>query len=110
MTEGSGPNLQELFQTAQRVQSELTRVQGELAKKTVEGSAGGGMVKVVANGRQQILSINIEREVFDANDVAMLQDLIVAAANQALQKAAELAQSELGKVTGQMNLKLPGLL
>jgi nucleoid-associated protein EbfC len=104
------PNFQELLQTAQRVQQEIGKVQSELAQKKVEGSAGGGMVVAVANGRQQILSMKIEREVVDANEIPMLQDLIVAAVNQALVKAAELAQQEMAKVTGQMNLKLTGLL
>jgi nucleoid-associated protein EbfC len=104
------PNFQELLQTAQRVQQEIGKAQTELAQKKVEGSAGGGMVVAVVNGRQQILTMKIEREVVDPNEIPMLQDLIVAAVNQALAKAAELAQQEMAKVTGQMNLKLTGLL
>ncbi len=110
MSEGSGPSFQDLLQTAQRMQQELGKVQAELAQKTVEGSSGGGMVRAVANGRQQLLSIHIEREVIDPAEGAMLQDLIVAAVNQALAKAAEVAQQEMAKVTGQVNLKLTGLL
>ncbi len=110
MTEGNGPTFQDLLQTAQRMQQELSRVQAELAQKRVEGSAGGGMVTVVANGRQQLISLHIEKEVVDPSDIAMLQDLVLAAVNQALAKAAEVAQQEMAKVTGQVNLKLTGLL
>lgn len=109
MTEEGTKNFSELLQTAQQVQQELNKIQGELAHKTVEGSAGGGMVVAVANGRQQLVSVRIEREVVDPDDVEMLQDLVVAAVNQALNKAAELAQQEMAKVTGQMNLKIAGL-
>jgi nucleoid-associated protein EbfC len=107
-TRGAG-NFQELLQVAQRVQSEIERVQGELAAKTVEGSAGGGMVVAVANGRQQLLSVRIEREVVDPADVHMLEDLVVAAVNQALSKAAEVAKEEMAKVAGAANLGLPGM-
>jgi hypothetical protein len=111
MTEdsGSGKGFQELLQTAQRVQQELGRVQSELASKTVEGSSGGGMVVAVANGKQQLVSLKVEREVVDPDDVGMLQDLVVAAVNQALAKAAQLAQEEMSKITGQMNMNIPGL-
>lgn len=111
MTEsGTGKNFQELLQTAQHVQQELSKIQAELAQKTVEGRAGGGMVVAVANGRQQLVSLRIEPEVVDPGEIGMLQDLVVAAANQALSRSAELAQQEMAKVTGQMNLKLTGLL
>lgn len=110
MTEGNGPTFQDLLQTAQRMQQELSRVQAELAQKRVEGSAGGGMVTVVANGRQQLISLRIEKEVVDPSDIGMLQDLVLAAVNQAMAKAAEVAQQEMAKVTGQVNLKLTGLL
>jgi len=110
MSEGSGPTFQDLLQTAQRMQQELSRVQAELAQKRVEGSAGGGMVTATANGRQQLVSLHIEKEVVDPDDVSMLQDLVLAAVNSALAKAAELAQQEMAKVTGQVNLKLTGLL
>lgn len=109
MSDGSGPSFQDLLATAQRVQTELSRVQAELAQKSVEGSAGGGMVVATANGRQQLLAVRIEREVVDPNEIPMLQDLVVAAVNQALAKAAELAQQEMAKVTGGMNLNLGNL-
>ncbi len=101
--------LKQLLNTAQRVQEEIAQVQDQLARHTVEGSAGGGMVVVVANGRQQIISVRIEPQVVDPDDVEMLQDLVVAAANAALGKAAQLAQEEMSKVTGQLNLQIPGL-
>ena len=111
MSEGNQtPSFQELLQTAQRMQQEIGKVQAELAQRRIEGSAGGGMVVAVANGRQQLLSVKIEREVVDPGEIPMLQDLVVAAVNQALAKAAEVAQQEMSKITGQMNLKITGLL
>jgi hypothetical protein len=92
------------------MQEELGRVQETLGQQRVEGSAGGGMVVAVANGRQQLVSLRIDKEVVDSNDVPMLEDLVVAAVNHALTKAAELAQQEMAKVTAPANLKLTGLL
>ena len=110
MTDDSVPNnLQSIVESAQRMQQELGRVQGELANRTVEGASGGGMVVAVANGKQQLVSLRIEQEVVDPSDVGMLQDLVVAAVNQALAKAAELAQQEMAKLGGQLNLNIPGL-
>ncbi len=103
-----GPDLSQMLQTAQKVQQELTRVQEGLARKQVEGSAGGGMVVATVNGKQQLLSIKIEREIIDADEAEMLQDLVVAAVNQALAKASELAQQEMAQITGGM-INIPGL-
>ncbi len=97
-----------MMKQAQKLQSKMIKMQEELANRTVEASAGGGMVKVVANGRQQIVSIAIEREVVDPEDVDMLQDLVLAAVNDALAKSQEMVSSEMGKLTGGMNI--PGLL
>ena len=83
------------------------KLQEELADKTVESSSGGGMVKVTANGRQQIVAIQIENEVVDPDDVEMLQDLVMAAVNDALAKSQEMVSSEMGKLTGGLNI--PGL-
>lgn len=83
------------------------RMQEELGQKTVESSAGGGMVTVVANGKQQIVSIAIEKEVVDPEDVEMLQDLVLAAVNDALAKSQQMVQQEMGKLTGGLNI--PGL-
>jgi hypothetical protein len=86
----------------------MLKLQEEMADKTVETSSGGGMVKVVANGRQQVLSVQIEKEVVDPDDVEMLQDLILAAINDALVKSQEMATQEMSKLTGGLNI--PGLM
>jgi len=96
-----------MMKQAQKLQSQMMKLQEELADKTVESSSGGGMVTVVANGRQQIVSIQIENEVVDPDDVEMLQDLVLAAVNDALAKAQEMVSSEMGKLTGGLNI--PGL-
>ena len=97
----------DIMRQAQKLQAQMAKLQEELGDKTVEGSAGGGMVVAVANGKQELVSIRIDREVIDPNDVEMLQDLIVAAVNQARQKAAELQASQMEELTGGLNI--PGL-
>jgi hypothetical protein len=97
-----------MMKQAQQLQSRMLKLQEEMADKTVETSSGGGMVKVVANGRQQVLSIQIEKEVVDPDDVEMLQDLILAAVNDALIKSQEMATQEMSKLTGGLNI--PGLM
>ena len=92
----------------QKVQAELTRVQEELERKTVEGSSGGGMVTVVANGKQEIVRIRIEPEVVDPQEVELLEDLILAAVNQARQRAQELAEQEMARVAGSFLPQIPG--
>lgn len=96
-----------LMKQAQRMQAEMARIQEEAGTKTVEASAGGGMITVVANGRQEILSIRIDPEVVSPDDVDMLQDLVVAAVNEALRKAQEMMTEEMSKLTGGLNI--PGL-
>lgn len=96
-----------LLKQAQQMQAKMAKIQEEVGARTVEASAGGGMVKVVANGKQEILSISIEPQVVDPDDIDMLQDLVVAAVNQALKEAGEMMAAEMGKVTG--GLKVPGL-
>ena len=100
-------NLGSVMKQAQKMQAQIAKIQEELALKTVEASAGGGMVTVVANGKQEIVSIKIEPEVVDPKDVEMLQDLVVAAVNEALRKAQEMVAEEMSKVTG--GLQIPGL-
>jgi nucleoid-associated protein EbfC len=100
--------LGKMMKQAQQLQTKMLKLQEELAEKTVETSAGGGMVRVVANGRQQLVSIQIEKEVVDPDDVEMLQDLILAAANDALTKAQEMATEEMNKLTGGLNI--PGMM
>jgi len=97
-----------MMKQAQQLQSKMLKLQEEMADKTVETTSGGGMVKVVANGRQQVLSIQIEKEVVDPDDVEMLQDLILAAINDALIKSQEMASEEMSKLTGGFNI--PGLM
>jgi len=96
-----------LMAQARQMQEKMAKIQEELAAKTVTGSAGGGMVTTIVNGRGDLLSINIEKEVISSDDVEMLQDLIVAATNDGLKKAKELGKSEMGRLTGGLNI--PGL-
>ncbi|MGQ9608019.1 MAG: YbaB/EbfC family nucleoid-associated protein [bacterium] len=96
-----------LMKQAQKMQKQMMEIQEELANRTVEASVGGGVVTVVANGQQDILSIRIDPEVVDPNDVEMLQDLILAAVNEAHRKAQELMTNEMNKLTG--GFKIPGL-
>jgi nucleoid-associated protein EbfC len=100
-------NMGKMLKQAQKLQANMAKLQEELGERTVETAAGGGMVKVVANGKQQIASITIEKEVVDPDDVEMLQDLILAAINDALAKSQEMVSGEMGKLTGGMNI--PGM-
>jgi DNA-binding YbaB/EbfC family protein len=105
------PNMGNLLKQAQQFQAKMAKLQEELGERTVEASAGGGMVAVVANGKQEILSVTIEPEVIDPEDKEMLQDLIAAAVNDALTKAKNMMQEEMGKLTHGLNIpNLPGLL
>lgn len=97
-----------MMKQAQKLQSKMLKLQDELAERTIETTAGGGMIKVVANGRQQIVSISIDKDVVDPEDVEMLQDLVLAAVNDALAKAQEMVSGEMSKLTGGFNL--PGML
>ena len=99
-------NLGNMVKQAQKLQAQMAKLQEELAERTVTASAGGGMVQVVANGRPQIVSVTIEKEVVDPDDVDMLQDLVLAAVNDALGKSQEMVSGEMNKLTGGM--KLPG--
>ncbi|MBM2839606.1 MAG: hypothetical protein HW412_134 [Bacteroidetes bacterium] len=103
------PNMMGMMKQIQKMQEKMAQVQQELESKTVTGEAGGGMVKVTANGRQHVVKIQIEKEVVDPNDPEMLEDLIVAATNKALEEAAKLAQEEMAKVTSGMLPNIPGL-
>jgi DNA-binding YbaB/EbfC family protein len=100
-------NFGDLMQQAKKIQNRLARIQEEMAEKTVEASSGGGMVTVTANGRQEVVSIKIEPEVVNPDDVEMLQDLIQAAVNDALRKSQEMVSQEMAKITG--GIKIPGL-
>ncbi|MHC1743601.1 MAG: YbaB/EbfC family nucleoid-associated protein [Syntrophobacteraceae bacterium] len=100
------------MQQVKALQDKMARMQEELALKTVEASSGGGMVSVVVSGRQEVLSIKIEPQVVDPQDVEMLQDLIVAAVNDGIRRSQEMAAAEMGKLAGGLNipgLNIPGL-
>jgi len=101
-------NLGEMMKQAKRLQEKMGSLQKELESKTVETSAGGGMVAVVVNGKFELQSLKIDREVVNPDDLDMLQDLIVAAVNEGIRKAQEMASAEMAKLTG--GLKIPGLM
>ncbi len=101
--------LNNLMKQAQQMQERVKQLQEEAAGKTVEASSGGGMVTVVANGRQEVLSIKIDPSVVDPADIEMLQDLISAAVNEALRKAQEIMKEEMSRLTAGMGLP-PGLI
>ncbi len=109
------PNMAEMLKQVQKIQEEMARVQEALGEMTVEGSAGGGIVTVTVNGKQQIRGVKIDPEILKSGDLEMLEDLIVAATNQALEKSLEMAKEEFQKVSGGMfgnlfpGLKFPGL-
>lgn len=96
-----------MLKQAQKMQEQMSKLQEEAATKTVEATSGGGMVTAVVNGKQQLVSIKIEKDVVDPSDIEMLQDLVEAAVNEGLRKSQELLSSEMGKLTGGMNI--PGL-
>ncbi len=97
-----------LMKQAQQLQSKMLKVQEEMATRTTEATSGGGMVTAVANGKHELVSVKIEKEVVNPEDVEMLQDLILAAVNEALKKAQEMVAEEMKKLTGGMNI--PGLM
>ncbi|WP_305042332.1 YbaB/EbfC family nucleoid-associated protein [Geoalkalibacter sp.] len=96
-----------IMKQAQLMQQKMARMQEELAQRTVEASAGGGMVTAVANGKQQLVSLKIEKDVVDPDDIDMLQDLVLAAVNEAIKKSQDMVQEEMGKITGGLNI--PGM-
>ena len=103
MTKGFG----NILKQAQQMQAKISQLQEEMAGKTVEASSGGGMVNIVMNGKQEVVSVRIEPEVVNREDVEMLQDLIAAAMNEAVRKSHEMVTEEMKKITG--GLSIPGL-
>lgn len=104
---GMGGNMNNMMKQMQKMQKQMENLQGELEVKEVEASAGGGAVKVVCNGKREVLSITIEESVVDPEDVEMLQDLVMAAVNEALRSAENMMNEGMKKVTGGLNI--PGL-
>jgi len=100
-------NFNTIMKQAKKMQERMGQLQKELETKTVEAQAGGGMVRVVVNGKFEIISLKIEKEVVNPEDIEMLQDLIAAAVNEGIRKSQEMASSEMGKITGGLNI--PGL-
>jgi len=102
-----GFGMNDLVRQAQVMQKKIAKLQEELAERTVEAGAGGGMVTVVANGANEIVEVRIDKSVVDPQDVDMLQDLVLAATNEALKQAKEMVDSEMSQITGGM--KIPGM-
>lgn len=100
-------NMNQMMKQVKKMQEQMMKAQEELGNKTIEGSAGGGVVTVSMNGHKKVLDITIQPEAVDPDDIEMLQDLVTAAVNDALSKTDELVNQDLGKYTGGMNL--PGL-
>ncbi len=100
-------DMNSIMQQAKAMQEKMVKIQQDLAKKTITGSAGGGMVVITVNGQGELIAAAIEKAIIDASEVGMLQDLIVAATNDALRKAKELNKQEMAQLTGGLNL--PGL-
>lgn len=109
---GGRRNMNKMMQQVQKMQEDMQRAQEELAKETVTASAGGGVVKATMTGGLELVSIEIDPEVLDPDDIEMLQDMVLAAVNEAISSAQELASRKLGGITGglgDMGLNLPGL-
>ena len=96
-----------LFKQAQKMQKDMAKIQAEMTSKTVEATAGGGMITVVVNGNQEVTNIKIEKEVVNSDDIEMLENLVIAAINEGLRKSKEMVADGMGKLTGGMNI--PGL-
>jgi hypothetical protein len=103
MMRGMG-NMQGMMKQMQKMQKKMAKAQEELGEKRVEGTAGGGMVTVVVSGHKEVLEVNIDEEVVDPDDIEMLQDLVLAATNDALKKADELTSQMMGQFTKGLNL------
>jgi DNA-binding YbaB/EbfC family protein len=100
-------NMNKMMKQVQKMQADMARLQEELAEREVEATSGGGVVTVKANGKQEVITIKINPEAVDPEDVEMLEDLILAAVNEALRKSQDMVAGEMGKITGGM--KIPGL-
>jgi nucleoid-associated protein EbfC len=106
---GKGFDLGGLFKQAQELQQKIATAQQELSERTVEATAGGGMVTAVVNGKFELVRIRLEPSLFEPPDVEMVQDLVVAAVNEGVRAARKMIEEEMGKLTGGLGIKLPGL-
>lgn len=104
---GMGGNMNNMMKQMQKMQKQMEDMQAQLEEKEVEASSGGGAVTVLVNGKKELLSITIDESVVDSEDVEMLQDLVIAAVNEAMRKAEDMVNSEMKKVTGGLNI--PGM-
>jgi DNA-binding YbaB/EbfC family protein len=102
-----GGNMNKMMKQVQKMQADMVKMQDELGEKTVEATVGGGVVKIVMSGKQEVKEIILEPEILNPEECEMVQDLLIAAFNEALRKSQELATEQMGKVTG--GLKIPGL-
>ncbi len=102
-------NIQQMMKQAQELQKKVAKQQEELAKKTFEASSGGGMVTAVVNGKNELTSLKIEKEVVNPEDIGMLQDLVLAAINEANQRAKDELEKEMSGLMSQSGLKIPGM-
>ena len=102
-----GANMNQMLKQAQKMQEQMIKMQEDLENQTYEASAGGGAVTVKVSGKKELLEVNLSEAVVDPDDIEMLQDLIIAAVNEGMRKAAESSENELGKLTGGLNI--PGL-
>lgn len=104
----SGGNMNSMMKKVQKMQQEMARTQQEIEEKEFSSTAGGGVIEAVVNGKKEVVKIKIDEDVVDPEDTEMLEDLVVAAINDALKKADEYSQKEMGKLTG--NINIPGLM
>ncbi|MFC4324336.1 YbaB/EbfC family nucleoid-associated protein [Litchfieldia salsa] len=104
MRGGGMGNMQKMMKQMQKMQKDMAKAQEELSDKTVEGTAGGGMVTVIVNGQKEIIDVKIKEDVVDPEDIEMLQDLVLAATNDALKKMEDLTNDTMGQFTKGMNL------
>ncbi len=107
MFPGGKKGMKDLMKQAKKMQDDMMKAQEELAIKILEGTSGGGMVNVIMNGKIQLVSLNIDKEVVDPDDIEMLEDLVIAAVNEAHEKITKTSEDEMGKLTG--GLKIPGM-